>query len=266
MISPDRLADIIVSSEKAMHPLNLNGKSLDVSNLPFRITASLIENLGDKFIRSEELTKLASFEGQPIAEVVKKIKSSSPASKMFSNLQGDVVKISECSQNPSFNIHDKVKNYVKEEVKKHRAMGEYGMSFFHDDDMLAGVGIKLGEKGLNFQAHGIAKGNVMGQFEQLDKLLTNGIDPKKTFYSAPLDVPSDMVGLLGAAFGTGGGTAYHDGAFILVAEKGKDFVESGIRYVIVNKSMLPMLDEFKKAYPKYTFVGINEVNEFFSKL
>lgn len=97
------------------------------------------------------------------------------------------------------------------------------------------------------QAHGIAKGNIGEQFKDLLNILTNGIDSRGggQLYTAPLVIPNDMKAGAGAALGTGGGTAYRDGGFIILAKKGINEIKSidDIGGVLVNQGVADSLPE-----------------------
>ena len=115
--------------------------------------------------------------------------------------------------------------------------------------------------GSKFDAHGLAKESVPAQLKQLNNLLTNGIDKTRTFCTAPL-VASKGVG---AGLGTGG-SAYRDGSFIIVADKGKSLVDDGIKHVIVNDAYYKIIDDLKRKFPDVNFVRADEAVEYFSKL
>lgn len=115
--------------------------------------------------------------------------------------------------------------------------------------------------GSKFDAHGLAKESVPAQLKQLNNLLTNGIDKTRTFCTAPLVAPKGV----GAGLGTGG-SAYRDGSFIIVADKGKSLVDDGIKHVIVNDAYYKIIDDLKRKFPDVNFVRADEAVEYFSKL
>ncbi len=105
-------------------------------------------------------------------------------------------------------------------------------------------------EGERIDAHGFAKASTWHQCDHLINLLTNGIDSSRSFSTAPLSVPANDAGLYGAALGTAGGTAYRDGAFIIISDPGKSLAGTkagdGIKAVLVNpalQSLVPVLRE-----------------------
>ena len=115
--------------------------------------------------------------------------------------------------------------------------------------------------GSKFDAHGLAKMSVTDQLKQLNNLLANGIDKTITFCTAPL------VATKGAGSGLGtSGSAYRDGSFILVGDKGKKLVDDGIKHVIVNDAYYNILSDLQRRFPDVNFVKANEAAEYFSKL
>ena len=115
--------------------------------------------------------------------------------------------------------------------------------------------------GSKFDAHGLAKESVPAQLKQLNNLLTNGIDKTRTFCTAPLVAPKGV----GAGLGTGG-SAYRDGSFIIVADKGKSLVDDGIKHVIVNDAYYNIIIDLQRKFPDVNFVRADEAVEYFSKL
>ena len=115
--------------------------------------------------------------------------------------------------------------------------------------------------GSKFDAHGLAKMSVTDQLKQLNNLLANGIDKTRTFCTAP------VVGAKGVGSGLGtSGSAYRDGSFILVGDKGKKLVDDGIKHVIVNDAYYNILSDLQRRFPDVNFVKANEAAEYFSKL
>ena len=115
-----------------------------------------------------------------------------------------------------------------------------------------------------FDAHGLAKGGVANQLEQLNNLLSKGINKNKDFYTAPLAV-TDGAGI-GAGLGTAGGHAYRDGSFILVSGKNKSLAADGIEYVIVNDAYYKIFDDLVKKFPEQKFIRADKAAEFFNSL
>ncbi|MBU0597024.1 hypothetical protein KKA94_02575 [Patescibacteria group bacterium] len=119
---------------------------------------------------------------------------------------------------------------------------------------LAQIDWKVGER---FDAHGLAKISIPNQLTQLVKLLEQGIDPKRPFHTAPLEVEPEKKAALGAALGTAGGTAYKEGSFVLLSNPDGQLMD-GIKYVIVNDAYYEALDELQAAYPDVEFIRADE--------
>ena len=122
------------------------------------------------------------------------------------------------------------------------------------------------EIGSKFDAHGLAKISVTQQLKDLNKLLTEGIDSSRNFYTAPLTVNSKDAAGVGAAMGTASGAAYRDGSFIIVGDKSKLLQDSGIRHVIVNDAYYNIIEDLQKKFQDINFVRADNVVEYFSKL
>lgn len=117
-----------------------------------------------------------------------------------------------------------------------------------------------------FDAHGIAKGTYAEQLEQLNNLLTKGIDKTKNFYTAPLDIPNELRAGTGAALGTSGGCAIRDGSFIIVSGKGKTLANNGIETVIVNDVYYGIIDDLAAKFPDVKFLKAENATEYFNKM
>lgn len=118
------------------------------------------------------------------------------------------------------------------------------------------------EVGSKFDAHGIAKISITDHLKQLNKLLSDGINPNKPFYTAPLVAKGNV----GAGIGTANGAAYRDGSFILVSGKSKKIGEDGIKHVIVNDAYYSIINDLQKKFPNINFVRADNAVEYFSKL
>lgn len=118
----------------------------------------------------------------------------------------------------------------------------------------------------HFDAHGIAKGSLREQLEQLNKLLSKGIDKTRPFYTAPLDMPNELRRGVGAALGTTSGCAYRDGSFIIVSGKGKSLLNDGIENVIVNDAYYDIMDDLITKFPNINFIKAENAAKYFNKL
>ena len=122
------------------------------------------------------------------------------------------------------------------------------------------------EVGILYDAHGLAKNSVPDQLNQLNELLTKGIDKTKKFFTAPLAVSKEEAAGFGAALGTSGGCALRDGSFIIVSDKSKLLVDSGIKHVIVNDAYYNIIEDLRRKFPEVHFVKAENAVDYFSKL
>jgi hypothetical protein len=112
-----------------------------------------------------------------------------------------------------------------------------------------------GTVGKAFDAHGIDKGN---QLESLLSLLSGGIDPNRTFFSAPFELDAEVKKALGAALGTSGGTAYKAGLAVLTSGPEQTLIENGIKHVFINDVYRALVEPLAKLYPQYSFHRLSE--------
>lgn len=133
-------------------------------------------------------------------------------------------------------------------------------------DAMVYLNLLPNEIGSKFDAHGLAKISVTQQLKDLNKLLTEGIDSSRNFYTAPLTVNSKDAAGVGAAMGTASGAAYRDGSFIIVGDKSKLLQDSGIKHVIVNDAYYNIIDDLQKKFQDVNFVRADNAVEYFSKL
>lgn len=115
-----------------------------------------------------------------------------------------------------------------------------------------------GEVGKNFDAHGIAKTDML---EKLMALLENGINPEQQFFTAPFELPNEDRAGLGAALGTGGGTAYKDGIAVVTAGYGELLLDKGIKHVFVNDLYAPLAEPLQRLFPQYRIHLLSEQKE-----
>ncbi len=114
-----------------------------------------------------------------------------------------------------------------------------------------------GDIGKDFDSHGLSKTD---QLERLLNLLENGIDTSKTFYTAPFELPDEYKAALGAALGTGDGTAYKDGIAVVASGFKERLSVDGIKHVFINDVYQSLRDPLEKAFPKYQFHLLSEQN------
>jgi hypothetical protein len=119
--------------------------------------------------------------------------------------------------------------------------GEGSMALMEQENELLELGAD------KIQAHGMAKGSIGEQFNDLLNILTNGLDAKRgggMLYTAPLVISKELISA-GAALGTSGGAAYKDGAFIILAKKGVNTIRNidDIGGVLINQAVADTLPE-----------------------
>ena len=111
--------------------------------------------------------------------------------------------------------------------------------------------------GQKYQAHGMGKSGFAYAIKDLFELLNKGIDPNRgggQLYTGPLAISKENKAAA-SAIGTAGGTAYTDGAFVLVAKKGVIGIKSinDIGGILVNSGLTDInseiLNELRKAFP-----------------
>ncbi|MCK7520989.1 MAG: hypothetical protein MZV64_26490 [Ignavibacteriales bacterium] len=112
-------------------------------------------------------------------------------------------------------------------------------------------------------AHGLAKISVSDQLNQLNTLLSKGIDKNKTFYTAPLALKDSRAA---SGFGTGGGHAYRDGSFIVVGPKNGNLSDDGIKYVIVNDAYYNIIDDLSRKFAHVEFIKADVAAERFEQI
>lgn len=119
--------------------------------------------------------------------------------------------------------------------------------------------IKDAEK---IDAHGISKGT--NQTEQLIKILNEGIDPTRPFYTCPLSNPQGI----GAGIGTAGG-AYTNGRYILTSDPGGK-LSDGIKNVLINDYggndgyFVKLQEELQKMFPNINFIRYSNAPKYFN--
>lgn len=183
--------------------------------------------------------------------------------------EGDIVKFSKYDGHDLeevCNILDRAKNgfdngELKALYKKAFPSGKVTADVNTDAMVyLNGLSESVGSK---FDAHGIAKISVTDHLNQLNRLLTDGIDPTRAFHTAPLVAPNSAG--VGAGLGTSG-CAYRDGSFILVGDKGQLIEKSGIKHVIVNDAYYSIINDLQRKFPDVNFVRADNAVEYFNKL
>lgn len=120
----------------------------------------------------------------------------------------------------------------------------------------------------SIDSHGISKFGILGNLKSLIMLLKAPFP--KNLHTAPLFRPPNSQGI-GAGFGTGGGTSYREGDFIVASEPNKNLYDHGIKYILVagsyadidpkllgGKTGTQILQQFLGQNGKYIFVAAGE--------
>lgn len=126
--------------------------------------------------------------------------------------------------------------------------------------------------GEEYAAHGMGKSSFGTSLADLFNLFRNGIDPSRgggQLYTAPLVTKESGIGV---GTGTAGGNAYADGAFILVAKKGKTGIKSieDVGGILVNSGLTDInsniVPELKKAFPGLVIDNYKNAKNFVEQL
>ena len=151
------------------------------------------------------------------------------------------------------------------------SVGNYNR--YSDKDTLFHLLPKYDDLNVQLDAHGLAKISRGFQLNSLIEMLKTNKAPNHT---APLISDQSR---LGAGLGTGSGTAYRDGGFIVVAPFGKE-LKDGIKYIIVDgkfadiqpiegKTATQILQQELGQGGKYEFIdggeNNNQLDAFFAK-
>lgn len=136
-----------------------------------------------------------------------------------------------------------------------------------DEDMHLCGQLMQPVNGSGIDSHGITKVGVFANMEHLASLLTDGVDAKRAFSTAPLGLkPGQDLAAMGAAMGTSGGTAYTHGPFIIISDPGKALVGNsggnGIKAVLVNPAVKELIPTLEKHFPQMPFVPFDKVNDY----
>ena len=228
------IANKIYNAVKKSYPVSVNGSAIVPPELKFDITNPyILETLAD-----EKIAQYLRYNGENLKRACKLIDKNS--NNGFSEFE--------------------LKDLYKKAFPNIKVPSDINC------DAMVYLNSLPDEIGKLYDAHGLAKSSVPDQLKQLNELLTKGIDKTKNFYTAPLSVPKEDVRLLGPALGTGGGCALRDGSFIIVGDKSKLLVDSGIKHVIVNDAYYNIIEDLRRKFPEVNFVKAENAVEYFSKL
>ena len=116
--------------------------------------------------------------------------------------------------------------------------------------------IVSGEIGECFEAHGISNGSVWKQYQLLINLLEKGIDPTRSFYTAPFSLQPQNI-LLDLAYGGCQNGCVKNGIAVLVSAPFKKLTE-GIQTVFINDYMSFLIKPLSKKYHSVAFYRLSE--------
>ena len=231
------------------------------SKLPEKELSAYLENnnlkeLYNEFSKNGEKGLFSKFLNKSTESAASGVESLQKENKILNSWKNSIIQKLSNTKNA----------FTKEELNLlcKKAFGGVKVPYGVNDDAFVYLNGLNPEKACHFDAHGLAKGGVSNQLEQLNNLLSKGINKNKEFYTAPLAV-KDSAGI-GAGLGTAGGHAYRDGSFILVSGKNKSLKADGIEYVIVNDAYYKIFDDLAKKFPNQKFIRADEAVNFFNSL
>lgn len=105
------------------------------------------------------------------------------------------------------------------------------------------------DAGGHFQAHGLSKGGIVSQ---LDQLLTTGIDPSRTLYSMGFHSQADAAGAFGAE------RPVTTGGLIVLSAVDQLLPDSGVKYVVLGEEYNNVTNLMRKKYPGVEFISWHE--------
>lgn len=243
------LGNLILAAVKRGRPILTNGKTSIYNAQKFSLKNPYIQEV----LPESSLAQLSVFEGKKLSTVCRIIDN--PDSAKIMQRYDTFVK--------TFS-----KGFSDKEIKALITKAALGGKHPSNSNLDAMVYLtKLdGNVAQHFDAHGIAKGLYAEQLEQLNNLLTKGIDKNKKFFTAPLDIPNNARAGAGAALGTSGGCAARDGSFIIVSAKGKKIADNGIETVIVNDVYYNIINDLAKKFPTVKFIKAENAPEYFNRM
>lgn len=244
-----KLGKIIFEAAKKAYPILLNGKSSIGKKAPFSLKNPYILEA----IPESKLAEMSMFEGKKLRTVCRILDDK------------DGYKIIERYNRIRFK---QPKGFSDDELtalykKAFNNNGKTPSPLENNIDAMVYLNNLPESIGSKFDAHGIDKISVTDHLKQLNRLLTNGIDSKKAFHTAPLVAPIPKG--VGAGLGTSG-SAYRGGSFILVSDKGQLIEQSGIKHVIVNDAYYNIISDLQRKFPDVNFVRADDAVNYFSKL
>lgn len=250
-----KLGQTVVKAMERSFPEALNGTSKMTKAVFSTTNPHILESIPDSYLSPEGIKTLANLNGKDINKVGK-----------FLDSVGETPQTLKTAINKYLNIFKKPQNGInKTELQAlyEKAFPNIKVPTGANEDAFVLLNQLSKESGSKFDAHGIAKNSVTDQLKQLNTLLCNGIDKNRTFCTAPLVAKTSGVG---AGLGTGGGHAYRDGSFIVVADKGKTITQDGIKHVIVNDAYYNIIDDLAAKFPHVNFVKADSAAQYFENL
>ena len=229
------IANKIYNAVKKSCPISVNGTTIVPPELKFDVSNPyILEALAD-----EKTAQYLRYNGENLMRVCKLL---------------DKTKI--------------CKGFSKPELKDlyKKAFPDYKVPSGVNCDAMVYLNSLPDEIGKQYDAHGLSKSSIPDQLEQLNELLTNGIDKTGKFYTAPLAVPVEEAAGAGTGLGTSGGCAVRDASFIITGDKSKSLKDDGIKHVIVNDAYYSIIADLREKFPDIGFVRADRAVEYFSKL
>lgn len=172
-------------------------------------------------------------------------------------------------------------NFDKEaqEIRKKAGITVYNgarnTAFSSDSKMEGSLNLNdLGGIAETVDSHGLAKGN---ELEHLLYLLVLGVDPNRTFDTAPLATSEGQA--VGAGLGTGSGHSYRTGLFIIASEPGGRLYDNGktnIKTVLINDMSFEggnpkgyehatnLKKVLSEQFPQIDFILYSEANDYYN--
>lgn len=200
------------------------------ANLSYRLAFEILES---KRIEGEQ---------QKIEEIRKSL-------EVGQSLKAEIVEKKKAKPLTEEEIEEMKKSALREERKQ-------GMADINMDLRWNSVDWEIGQR---FDAHGLAKMGLSTQLDQLLELLGKGIDPSREFHTAPLEVDPKNTKGAGAGLGTGGGSAYKNGSFIVLSEIDSSLKKGGIKYVAVNDAYYDAVPRLQEVFPNVEFIRADQL-------
>jgi len=242
-----------------------DGLSIELYPLIIDPTEEEAKRMAENEEKNKVAQKRLSEIDNEIEEIDNKLKPNLPQEKAV----GENVEVVTPKENEALRDVESTANYFDQNTRSTQdskynpdLSGEGEMALREQESRLLELGAD------RIQAHGLAKGSIGQQFKDLLNILTKGLDSRGggQLYTAPLVLSND-VRAGGSALGTGGGTAYIDGGFIILARAGVNEIRSidDIGGVLVNQAVADSLPELverlKKSFPNISIESYSNASK-----